>query len=139
MNLFNSRRAGFVLRNLRHRIERGICELINCQLFAPVIRNENRVRPNRAYNQHGKHSFTTARYDADSLAVVNPESHRSFRMNFDVWLWTLLDEKPDSSRLIAGEILVDNSPTRQYQREFFVRNFFWRRVFERVKFCFAVR
>src|SRR5215216_3712591 len=104
MNFFNSRRAGFELRNLRHRIERGICELINRQLFTPVVRNENRVRTDRAHNQHRKNSFTAARDNAYTLAVVNLESQRSFRMNFYVWLGTLLDEKPDPSGLIAGKI-----------------------------------
>ena len=38
MNLLDSRGAGFVLRNLRSRIERRIRQLIRRQLFAPVIR-----------------------------------------------------------------------------------------------------
>ena len=45
------------------------------------------------------------------------ELHRRLRMNLDVRFGTLLDEKTDAPRLIAGKILVDDAPARQYQAD----------------------
>ena len=47
MNLLDARRTRLVLRNFRSRIERWIRQLIDRQLFSPMIRNEDRVWPNR--------------------------------------------------------------------------------------------
>src|ERR1041384_1347424 len=60
-------------------------------------------------------------------------------MNFDIRFRTLLHEKTDASRLIAGKILINHASTRQYQRIFFVRNFLRWVVFNRVELRFAVR
>src|SRR5437868_1181185 len=43
MDLLDAGGTGLKLRNLRSRIERGIRQLINCQLLSPMIRNEDRV------------------------------------------------------------------------------------------------
>ena len=47
MDLFDPRGTGFVFRNLRRRIERRVGQLIHRKLFAPVIRDEYRVRADR--------------------------------------------------------------------------------------------
>src|SRR5215216_8002083 len=102
MNLFNACRASLELRDLRNRIERGIRQLIDGQLLTPVIRDEDRVRPNRPYYQHWKDPFTTTRYDAHTLTIRDLQLRSRFRMNFDVRLRTLLDQESDPSRLITG-------------------------------------
>ena len=86
-----------------------------------------------------KDSFTATRDHAHTFAVVDLQLHRRFRMNLDVGFRTLLDQKTDASRLIAGKILIDHASARQYQREFFVGHFVRRVVFNRVKLRFAVR
>ncbi len=139
MNLLNSRGAGFELRNLRSWIERGIRQLIHRQFFAPVIGNEDRVGSNRPHDQHRKHSIATPRDNPHTLAVVDLQLHRGFRMNLDIRFRTLLDQKTDASRLIAGKILIDDASTGQDQRKLFIRNFLRRIVFNRMKLRFAVR
>src|SRR5439155_26758693 len=100
MNFLDARGASFEFRNLRSRIERRIRQLIHRQLLAPVIRNEDRVRANRADDEHRKGSFASARCDSHALAIIDLQFHRSLRMNFDVWFGTLLNQKTNASSLI---------------------------------------
>src|SRR5690349_4539394 len=60
-------------------------------------------------------------------------------MDLNIRFRTLLNEKTDAPCLIAGEILIDHAAAREYQREFLIRNFFWRVVFNRMELRFAIR
>jgi hypothetical protein len=53
-------------------------------------------------------------------------------------LWTLLDEEAYAPGLVAGKILVDDAPAREYQREFVVWNFGGWSELDGVKFRSAV-
>ena len=64
---------------------------------------------------------------------------RGFGMNFDIRFGALLNEKTDSSGLIARKILINDSSGGKYQRKFFVRRFVRRIVFNGVKLGFFVR
>src|SRR5688572_12398860 len=60
-------------------------------------------------------------------------------MNLDIRFGTLLHQKADASRMIAGKILIDDPPTGENQWILFVRDLIWLMVFNGVKLCFAVR
>src|SRR4051812_19185324 len=60
-------------------------------------------------------------------------------MNLDVWLRALLDEEADAPRLVPREVLIDDSPARQYQRILFVGHFGGRVVIYGVEFGSPVR
>ena len=54
-------------------------------------------------------------------------------MDLDIRFRTLLHQKSNPSRLIAGKILIDDAATRQNQWKLFIRNFLRRAVFNRMK------
>src|SRR3954468_2982723 len=101
MNLLDARGAGFVLWNLRGRVKRRIRQLIDSELFAPVIGNKNRVRANRFDDERGEDAFAAPRNNFHALAVVDLEPRSHFRMYLDVRLRALLDEKAYATSLIA--------------------------------------
>src|SRR6266516_696839 len=113
MNLLDPRGTGLELRNPGDWIERRVCQLIDRQVLAPMIRNEDRVPADRLNYQRWKHPVATPRNHAHALAIVHLELHRRFRMNLDVWFGTLLDEEADASRLVAGQVLIDNASACQ--------------------------
>src|SRR5688500_14861177 len=122
MNLLDARGACLVFRNLRCRIERWISQLIYSKLFTPMIGNEDRVWANRAHDERRKNTFAAPGDYAHPLSIVDLEFRRSLRMNLNVGFGTLLDQKADASRLIAGKILIDDTPTGENQWVLFVRN-----------------
>src|SRR5436190_11833734 len=138
MNLFNSRRTRLVLRNLRNWIHGRIRQLVHCQLFAPVIRDEDRVWSNCPHHQHRKNSITTTRDHSYTFAIIYLQLHRRFGMNFDIGFRALLDQESYATCLVAGEILIDNASARENQWKLFVGYFIGWVVFNRVKLRFAV-
>ena len=47
MNLLDARGARFELRNLGNWIEYRVRQLVHCQIFAPMVGNEDGVFPDR--------------------------------------------------------------------------------------------
>src|SRR6266566_9681860 len=103
-----------------------------------MIRNEDRVLADRLNYQRWKHPIATPRNDAHALAVVHLELHRCLWMDLDVWFGTLLNEKADAPRLIAGQVLIDDASACQNQRKLFIGCFLWRLVLNGVKLRFAI-
>src|SRR5712691_7375419 len=104
-----------------------------------MIGNEDRVLADRLNNQRRKYAITTPRDNSHTLTIVDFQLHRCLWMNLDVRLGTLLDEKSDTSRLIAGEILIDNASASQNQRKLSIGCFLGRLVINRVKLSFTIR
>src|SRR5688500_439416 len=111
MNLLDACGAGFVLRDLRCRIEHRISQLVDRQLFAPVIRDEDRVGSDRFDDQRGKDTLTPTRNYLDSLAIVYLKFHCGLRMDLDVGLRALFDEETYPPRLVSREVLINNTST----------------------------
>src|SRR4051812_35793249 len=101
MNFFNTRSTCFVLRNLRSRVKRRISQLIDSQLLAPVVGDKNRIRPNGADNEHRKHTVTSSRTHANTLAVSDVKSRSSLGVDFDIGFRALLDQEANAPRLIS--------------------------------------
>src|SRR5689334_13092705 len=91
-----------------------------------MIRNKDRILTNCLYDQCRENAISTTRHNSHPLAVVDLQLHRSFRMNLDVWLGALFNQKTDAPRLIAREILIDNATTRQDQWILVIRSLLWR-------------
>src|SRR2546421_7002508 len=138
MDLLDPRCACFELRNLGDWIERRVCQLIDGQVLAPMIRNEDRVLANCFDYQSWKDPIAAPGDYAHALAIVHLELHRCLWMNLDVWFGTLLNEKSYAPCLIAGQVLIDNATAGQNQRELFVRRFLRRLVLDCVKLRLAI-
>src|SRR5258708_2995942 len=104
-----------------------------------MIRNEDRVLADRFNYKRRKHAVTPPRDDAHALAVVDFQFHRRVRMDLDIRIGTLFDEKSNASRLVAGQVLVDDASARQNQWKLFVRRLLRRLVFDCVKLSFTIR
>src|SRR3954468_16646165 len=102
MNFLNASSARFELRNLRNRIERWIGQLIYCQLFSPMVGNENRIFANSLDDQCRKDTITTTRDDFHALAIQYVQLFRGCRVDFNVRFRTLLNQKTDAASLIPG-------------------------------------
>src|SRR5262245_57178026 len=139
MDLYDSRSASLEFRNLRNWIKGGIRQLIDSQLFSPVIRNKDRIWPNGSYNQNREDTLAATRYNPNTLSIIDLQFRCQLRMHFYVRFGTLLHQKPNAPGLIPRKILINDTTTRQYQRELLVRNFFGRVVFNGMKLRFSVR
>src|SRR2546425_1645578 len=103
-----------------------------------MIGNEDCVLANCFDYQSWKDPIAASRDYAHALAVVNLQLHRGLWMNLDVRLGTLLDEKSNPARLIAGQVLIDNASASQDQRKLSIWRFLWRLILNRVKLRFTV-
>src|SRR2546423_1983697 len=138
MNLLNARGAGFELRYLRDGIERRIGQLIRSEFFAPMIRNEDSIGPNRFDDERWEDALAPTRNDLHTLAIVDFELHGRNGVNLYVRLRALLYEKAYAPRLISRKILIDDASARQNQRVLFIGRLCGRVVFDGVKLCTAI-
>src|SRR5262249_26006375 len=89
MNFLDPRCASLELRDFRSRIERRVSQLVRRQLLTPVIRDEDRVRSNRANHKCRKDSLSSTRDDTNAPSLVDLEFHRTFSPNLAVRPLTL--------------------------------------------------
>src|ERR1043165_739539 len=105
MNLLDAGGTGFILRYLRRWVERWVCQLVGRQLFAPVVRDKDRVGADRLDDERRKDALAAPRDHAHALAVVDLQLHGRLRVNLDVRLGALFDEKAYATGLVARKIL----------------------------------
>lgn len=101
MDPFYTCRAGLEFGDLRCRVEFRIGQKIDRDRIAPMVWNEDRVRPNGPDDQRRKYTFAPTRNDLYGVAVVYFEFCRSFGMDLNIRLGALIDEKFYSPSLIT--------------------------------------
>jgi len=107
--IFSIRAAQALYSGIFEIGRRRLCQLIHGQLFTPMIRNKDRVRPDCSHHQHRKipHRDVKQPNALSPSLIFGIVSSRS-PMDFDIRLEHCLDQKTNAPRLIARKILIDD-------------------------------
>src|SRR5258708_23300235 len=82
-----------------------------------MVRNEHRVRTDRLHHHGLQDELGSTRRYIHPISVLYFASLSEPRMDFQPWIWILLEETADAARLCAGEILTHHPPSRQVDRK----------------------
>src|SRR4051812_29348119 len=95
-------------------------QLIGAALARPVVWNEYRVRTNRADHQRLQAHGRPPRRDFDPIARLDSMPRGELRVNLQLGLGILIDERSDATRLRARKVLADDAPGREIDGKFAV-------------------
>src|SRR5580698_1350773 len=106
-------RGHFVLGNLAAWIERAMRQPVRASPAGPVVGDEHRIRANRLHHHGLQGDLVATRGHVDPDSVIYLALLGEPGMDFQPWIWILLDETADTARLRAGEILTHDAPSRE--------------------------
>src|SRR5262245_54391845 len=108
--------ADLVLRDLADRILGRHRYLIRALLSRPVVRDGERVGPNRGDDHGFQRDAAAARFGRRPLPVFDAKSGCELWMHLDPGLRVLFHQRPDASGLRAGQELADHAAGREEHR-----------------------
>jgi hypothetical protein len=80
-----------------------------------MIRDKERIRANRTYNQSGCRHLATPCTHRDPIAVANAQARRRPFVHLNTGIGSLLFEERRASCLVARQIMVDDASSGKYQ------------------------
>ena len=104
-----------------------------------VIREEQRIRANRAYHQCGDGHLAPPRTHRDPVAIAYTEPGRCLLVDFYPGIRCLLFEKWHPPCLVPREVVIDYSSGREHEGVLVIRLLSRRDVGYRMKAGLAIR
>src|SRR5580693_1954928 len=104
-------RGYFVLGNLAAWVERAMRQPVRASPIGPMVRDEHRIRANRLHHHGLQGDLVSTRRHGDPISVIYLVSLSEAWMDFQSWIWILLEETTDTARLGAREILTHDAPS----------------------------
>ena len=127
-----------VFRNFAAWIYGSVCQAVRALRPSPVIRNKNRVGPDRAYNHGAQCHVASPGCDGDPVLVFDSVFFRQSRMDFDSRFGILIHQRADPPRLCAREVLADDASGRQVNGILVIHRIARLSIFRHLKPCLAV-
>src|SRR5688572_4679185 len=106
----------FVLRNLAAGIDGPMREQVRAPPARPMVRDEDRIRPYGSDHHRFENDLAAPRCHFHPVRIRDAQPCRQARVDLDSRLRVLLNQRPDSPRLRAGEIHVDRATRREKDR-----------------------
>src|SRR6266403_5942575 len=106
-------RGYFVFGNLAAWVERAVRQPVRASPIGPMVRDEHCVRADRLHNHGLQGDLASTRAHGHPISVSNLTLLSEARMDFQPWIWILLEEAADTARLRAREILTHHTPSRE--------------------------
>ena len=113
-------RRDFELRDLTTWVERAVCELIGAFLVGPMIRNEDRVRPDGIDDHRAQGDLIAPRGDRHPIVIHDAILRRQPWMDFNERFGIDVHQPSDAARLRPGKILTDDPARRKVNRKLLV-------------------
>src|SRR4029453_7542547 len=110
---FRTRHPHTLYCGIADRILRRHRQLIGALAARPVIRNEDRVRPNLRHDLRAQRNGSTSGLGRRPIAVRDAQLRREPWMELDTRFRILLNERTDASSLRSGQELTDYTTRRQ--------------------------
>src|SRR6266568_6526835 len=128
----------FILWNLEHWLQYRVSKLVDRLPMSVMIGNEQGIRAYRAHDQRGNRHFAPPCTNCYPVAIADTQPGRHLLVDFHPGVGCHLFQKWRAPRLVAREVVVDDTPGRQYQWILFIWLFCRWDVFNRVETCLAI-
>src|SRR5262245_44273332 len=118
-----TRGAHLVFGDLRNRVLGRNGQLVGALASAPVVRNKYGVGPNRVHHSGPQRGGAAPRFRGRPVAIRQSQLGGKLRMNFDVGIRTLVQQRADTASLLARKEMADYAPGRENERVLGVGHF----------------